>query len=64
MNDDRNVEDDRNDDRAEEVVGSEGGAAPWGGSSRVDKEESAPEERSPGDNEEPAWTPSERPQKT
>ena len=33
-------------------------------SSRVDKEESAPEERSPGDNEEPAWTPSERPQKT
>jgi hypothetical protein len=38
---------------AQAVVGSEGGAAPWGGSSRVNKAQSGPEERSDGEDEKP-----------
>jgi hypothetical protein len=49
MNAKREDEDDRNEADAQEVVGSEGGAAPWGASSRVNKEESAPKERSGDD---------------
>jgi hypothetical protein len=55
---------DRSADQAQEVVGSEGGAAPWGGSSRVNKAQSGPRERSAAEKDEPVSKPGDRPQNT
>jgi hypothetical protein len=63
MENDRKDTRDRNDEDAQDVVGSEGGAAAWGGSSRVNKEEGAPAERSAGDDTEPVSRPRKRPEK-